>query len=48
MEPCIILAAFYKRRKAGELHVRIPLVRLVETLEKVAAAVEKLAERMLR
>jgi len=33
---------------AGEHHVRIPLIRPVETLEKVAAAVEELAERMVR
>ncbi len=33
---------------AGEHHVRIPLIRPVETLEKVANAVEELAERMVR
>ena len=33
---------------AGENHVRIPLIRPVETLKKVAAAVEELAERIVR
>ncbi|MCW3978792.1 MAG: aminotransferase class I/II-fold pyridoxal phosphate-dependent enzyme [Candidatus Bathyarchaeota archaeon] len=33
--------------EAGEYHVRIPLIRPVETLEKVAAAVEDCAEKMV-